>query len=127
MLSAEERRSVELALTGVNLGDHVMAGYRRQLAEQGVLDSRALQDCPPGVKVRVAGLEMVHQAPPTAKGHHFLTLEDEWAMINVIVRPDVYEKHRRVLQEAVLLIVEGTLQRQGEVVNVVAEKLQALR
>jgi len=65
---------------------------------------------------------VIHQAPPTAKGHHFITLEDEHGFFNVIVRPDVYAKYRRVFRESPLLIVSGEVQRQGVVVNLIAEE-----
>ena len=85
------------------------------------------------LKVRVAELEVVHQAPPSAKGHHFLTMEDEWAMLNVIVRPDVVTQTKKVpfqhgygLNGATLVVVKGTLQRNGNVINVVAERILPL-
>lgn len=76
--------------------------------------------------MRAAGLVVVHQAPPTAKCHHFITLEVEDGLINVIVRPDVYARYRRVLREAPLLIVEGVVQRRDGVVNLLALRAAAL-
>ncbi len=69
----------------------------------------------------------MHQAPPTAKGHHFITLEDEDGFINIIVRPGEYAQYRRVLRESPLLIIEGTLQRSRGVLNVIATSVAALR
>jgi DNA polymerase III alpha subunit len=63
---------------------------------------------------------VVHRAPSTAKGHHFVTLEDERGLINVIVRPKVYIRYRRILHTARLLIVEGVVQQKGGVTNLVA-------
>ena len=77
-------------------------------------------------KSRPAGLLVFHQAPPTAKGFHFLSLEDASGMMNVIVKPDVYISYRRVLREAPLLLVKGTVQRQGNVVNLVAQHIDSL-
>jgi DNA polymerase III alpha subunit len=71
--------------------------------------------------VRVAGLAVVHQAPPTAKGHHFITLEDEDGFVNIVVRPNVYPKFRTTLRTQPLLIVDGEIQRQGTVINVVLQ------
>jgi len=119
-LSRAEEMAAEYGVLGLSTGDHVMALYRPWLKKHDVLNSAGLTSCPDGVKVLVAGLVVVHQAPPTAKGHHFITLEDEDGMVNVIVRPDVYARHRRVLHAAPLLIVEGTVQRKGGVVNLVA-------
>ncbi len=47
-------------------------------------------------------------------------------MMNVIVKPDVYISYRRVLREAPLLLVKGTVQRQGNVVNLVAQHIDSL-
>jgi len=68
----------------------------------------------------------VRQKPPTAKGFCFLTLEDEGGMINVIVRPDKYEEYRQVVRRALLLLIEGGLQRQNGVINIMAEKIASL-
>jgi len=56
--------------------------------------------------------------PATAKGHLFVTLEDEEGLVNLIVRPDVYERYRGVLRNAPLLWIEGRLQREGQALSV---------
>ena len=70
--------------------------------------------------MRVAGLVVVHQAPPTANGHHFLTLEDETGLVDVIVRPKVYAAHRAVLNSAPILVVKGVVQKEGGRMSVLA-------
>ena len=119
-LSAVEALGLELAATGVTTGDHPLASQRGHLRRQGILDSDEVRRCPAGQSVRVAGWVVVHQAPPTAKGFHFVTLEDECGFINVIVRPAVYARFRRVLRAQPVLIVAGTVEREGAVTNVVA-------
>jgi error-prone DNA polymerase len=64
----------------------------------------------------------MHQAPPTANGFRFLTLEDEDGMMNIIIRPSVYERWRRVVRGVALLVVEGVVQCEGAVVNLLAER-----
>ncbi|MBN8595805.1 MAG: error-prone DNA polymerase, partial [Anaerolineae bacterium] len=76
-LSAAESAGMEVAMTGLSTGPHPMTIYRQRLQRKAVLSSADLTACPSGSQVRVAGLMVVHQAPPTAKGFHFLTLEDE--------------------------------------------------
>jgi len=66
----------------------------------------------------VAGLVVVRQRPPSAKGHVFITLEDEEGLINLVVRPAVYERCRDVLRDNPLLLVEGQLSREGGAMNV---------
>jgi error-prone DNA polymerase len=117
-----EALAAELQMTGVSAGQHVMAHHRVRLAEQGVLSSRDLAHCRGGELVWVAGQVTVIQSPPTAKGFWFLTLEDEFDMINVIIRPDVATRYRRVWRGSPLLAVWGRVQREGAVVNVLAQQ-----
>ena len=65
---------------------------------------------PTGGRVRVAGAVICRQRPGTAKGFLFLTLEDETGLVNVIVRPDLYERSREVLVAEPVLEVDGVLQ-----------------
>jgi error-prone DNA polymerase len=119
--------AVEYDLMGVMLREHPLALYRDRLDELGVLSSADLIECAPGAMVRVAGLAVVHQAPPTAKGHHFITLEDEDGFVNIVVRPNVYPKYRTTLRTQPLLIVDGEIQRQGAVINVVLQWVLVLK
>ena len=118
VLSEAERLGWEYELLGLAPGDHVMRLYRERLRTQGVLSSKELAERRNGQTVRVAGLVVVRQRPPTAKGHLFITLEDEEGLVNLIVRPHVYERHRDTLRNAPLLWVEGRLQREGHAVSV---------
>jgi len=77
--------------------------------------------------VHVAGLVVVHQAPPTAKGHHFITLEDENGMINVIIRPRVHDRYRRTWHESRLLIVQGQVQQAGGTTSLLAQRVAPLQ
>ncbi|MBC8171341.1 MAG: error-prone DNA polymerase, partial [Anaerolineae bacterium] len=125
-LSQHEQAGMEMAMTGLTTGDHPMQIYRQILQRRGILSSSDLNPCPAGKQVRVSGLLVVHQAPPTAKGYRFLTLEDEFGFINVIVRPKVYAQFRRVVREQPLLLVVGEVQHEGSVTNVVAVQLHSL-
>ena len=73
--------------------------------------------------VRLAGLAVSIQHPMTAKNFVFIALEDETGMINVTLRPGVYQAYRAVLHRSPLLVIDGTLQVEGEVLNVVARRL----
>jgi error-prone DNA polymerase len=76
--------------------------------------------------VAVAGLVVVRQRPGTASGVVFMSLEDETGLSNVVIWPDVFERFRREMARAPLLLVTGTLQRAGLVANVVAARLEPL-
>ncbi|MBK9053438.1 MAG: DNA polymerase III subunit alpha [Chloroflexi bacterium] len=120
VLSPLQELGWEQMVTGVSPANQVMAFYRAELTRRGFQDSQTLTQCVPGQRVKVAGLVVVHQAPPTAKGFHFITLEDERGMVNVVVRPRVYAQFRRLLHQERVLWVTGVVERQGTVVNVVA-------
>jgi error-prone DNA polymerase len=125
-LSPAEAMAAEYDLLGLSTGDHVMTLYRPWLTRKGILAGYELKAIKDGQRVRVAGLVVVHQAPPTAKGHHFITLEDEEGLINVIVRPGVYVHYRRIFHTARLLIVEGIVQKKGDVISLLALRATAM-
>jgi error-prone DNA polymerase len=81
---------------------------------------RTLRD---GSQVRVAGLVIGRQRPGTAKGITFITLEDETGMVNLIVEPRLFGENYSVARHAPMLLVKGRLERQGEVVHVLATSL----
>jgi error-prone DNA polymerase len=125
-LTRAEALAWEHDILGLSPGDHILALYRSRLAEQGILSTVNLAGQPHGRRVTVAGLVVVHQAPPTAKNFHFLTLEDEHHLIDVIVRPHIYIRYRRLLHTTPLLLVKGTVQRENGVINILAEGMEAL-
>jgi error-prone DNA polymerase len=125
-LSLAEAMAAEYGVLGLSTGDHVMTLYRPWLGRHGILSSRELETSADGGRVRAAGVVVMHQAPPTAKGHHFITLEDEEGLINVIVRPKIYTGYRHILHTAPLLIVEGMVQRRDSVVNLLALRVAPL-
>ena len=127
VLSRRERLGWEYELLGLAPGDHVMRLYRERLREQGVLSSKELEESEDGQEVRVAGLAVIRQRPPTAKGHVFITLEDEAGLVNLIVRPRVYQRCRDALRNAPLLWAEGRLQREGMAVSVLVYRATALQ
>lgn len=77
-------------------------------------------------KVRVAGLVGITQRPPTAKGMCFITLEDEFGFMNIVITPDVYQKYRTVVYTKSLLEIRGFIERVGDVINVRAESVLPL-
>jgi error-prone DNA polymerase len=126
-LSRAERLGWEYELLGLVTDDHVMNLYRRMLDAHDVLSSQQLATRHDGQKVRAAGRVVVRQRPPSAKGMVFLTLEDEVGLVNLVVRPNVYRRYREEIRNAVLLLVEGHLQREGQAFSVLVESAQMLR
>src|SRR5260221_685887 len=78
---------------------------------------------PGGPRARAAGIATGPQPPSTASGTVFVTLEDETGYVNVIVWPHLIERQRRELLGARLMGVEGVLEREGEVMHLVARRL----
>ena len=109
------------AITGLATEMHLMALYRERLEGRGVLSSRELESVRDGRRVRVAGMVAVRQAPPTAKGFVFLTLEDEWGLMNVIVPPRLFKGQREVWAEGLVLVVTGRVERGDGQINLKAE------
>jgi error-prone DNA polymerase len=105
-----ERLHADMAGTGVTVGRHPLHLHRAALDARGVVRACDLAARPSGGRVRVAGSVICRQRPGTAKGFLFLTLEDETGLVNIIVRPDLYQRSRDVLVAEPVLEVDGFLQ-----------------
>ncbi len=116
----------DYALLGTTLGPHPLKLLRGQLKARRCRDSRELAKLGHGRPIRVAGLVVGRQRPQTASGITFITLEDEFGMLNVVVRHDLAERQRRPFLESRLLQVEGILESSGEVRHVIAGRLHDL-
>jgi error-prone DNA polymerase len=108
---------------GLTLRRHPLALLRRKLRERRLATADDVRAAPQGRLVRTAGIVIGRQRPDTASGVIFVTLEDETGASNVIVRRDVGERQRRELLGARLLGVYGTIEREGEVVHILAGRL----
>ena len=113
----------DLWSTGVTPSGQVMEHFRELLAAQRVIPAAQLGTLPRNSACRVGGLVVTRQRPGTAKGFVFLTLEDETGLVNVIIRPNVYETFRRPIRSSSTLIIEGTLQKEGGCIDVLAQKI----
>ena len=125
-LGQVERMLWEYELLGLTTGEHLMSVYRELLRTQGVSSSEELQPRRDGETVWVAGQVIVRQRPPSAKGYAFITLEDETGLVNLIVRPNVYERYRNVLRNHPLMLVEGRLQRERQAISVLVYRATSL-
>ena len=125
-LSEGEAMTWDYELLGLSPDDHPLRLLRAGLRARGILDAVELAAQPSGKTVKVAGMVVVRQAPPTAKGHLFITLEDETGLINLIIRPDLYAREQRTLHGAAALMVEGRLQREGAALSVLVQALHRL-
>jgi error-prone DNA polymerase len=123
-LTAAELAALDYRITGVPTGPQVMSFYRDDLARRGIVRSIELAGMPHGRSVRIAGAIVVKQHPETAKGHVFLSLEDEVGISNAIVRPATYKRSKAVIDTSAAVVVEGVLQNVDGVVSVLARRIE---
>jgi error-prone DNA polymerase len=116
--------AADYASLGLTLGRHPLALLRPQLEALGFCTAARLREAAHGTRMRTAGLVTCRQRPDTASGVVFVTLEDETDCINLVVWRDLVERQRRELLGARLLGAAGVIERQGEVVHLVARRLE---
>ncbi|MBI3746835.1 MAG: PHP domain-containing protein [Chloroflexi bacterium] len=124
-ISEPERVGDAYAVVGLDARRQVVSLFRPALERLGAVTNAALADLRPG-PVRIGGLVVTRQHPMTAKGTVFLALEDETGMVNVTLWPDTWARLRGVVRRHALLLVDGDLQRESSVVNVVAREVRPL-
>jgi error-prone DNA polymerase len=108
---------------GLTLRRHPVAFLRGDLDRMRVIPALDLRTLRNGQNVIVAGLVLVRQRPGSAKGVMFITLEDETDVVNLVVWPSLFEKQRRIVLSAGMMACRGRVQREGEVIHVVADHL----
>ncbi len=113
----------DYATLRLSLGRHPLSLLRRRLECWRYVTTLALRGLENNCLARCAGIVSGRQRPGTASGVIFLTLEDETGLANVIVHPRLIEHQRRELLGSRLLGVLGVLQREGEVVHLIAKRL----
>ena len=120
-----ERLGDSYAILSLDARRQVVELFRPGMDRLGAVPAGMLAERPPG-RVVIGGLVVTRQHPMTAKGTVFLALEDETGMVNVTLWPAVWARYRNVVRRHALLLVEGTLQREASVVNLVARSVAPL-
>ncbi|MFG0330623.1 MAG: OB-fold nucleic acid binding domain-containing protein [Phycisphaerales bacterium] len=114
---------------GLSLKAHPMSFLRDSLDERCATRAEELRDeerWPHGKWITVAGVTLVRQRPGTASGIVFMTLEDETGIANLIIRPNIFERYRRSARHGTILLVHGKVERQGQVVHIMANRIEDL-
>lgn len=114
----EDYRATQLSLRA-----HPLAFLRDDLTRQRMKRCGDLKQMRDGTRLSLAGIVLVRQKPGSAKGVLFITLEDETGIANIILWPDRFEANRRIVMSAAMLGVTGRMQREGEVIHVIADTL----
>ena len=119
-MSDWDKMRTDYIILGMSPNVHPMTFLRPRLHE-GIVASRTLASLADATRVETAGLVVCRQRPGTAKGFVFMVLEDEFGLVNVIVKPDIYEAQRTLVRSEPFVIVRGELQRRDGITNLMAE------
>ena len=111
---------------GFTLRRHPVAFLRADLAAQKIASCAQAIETRDGRWTMTAGLVLVRQRPGSASGVIFVTIEDETGIANLVVWPKIFERFRRIVLSARMIAVKGRIQREGEVVHLVAQELRDL-
>ncbi|HUR43890.1 MAG TPA: error-prone DNA polymerase [Aestuariivirga sp.] len=108
----------------LSLKGHPMNFLRGLCEKERVIDNAKLKSVKNGASVSVAGIVLVRQRPGSAKGVVFLTMEDEYSICNAVVWPQVLETYRAIVMGSRLMLIRGRVQKAGEVLHVVANRIE---
>jgi len=122
LMTQAEHVVQDYASTGLSLKAHPVSFVREKLDLLKVTATGRLAQLKDGDPVKVTGLVTVRQRPGTAKGILFITIEDETGFANLVAFEKVFDKYRKEILQSRLLMVEGKLQIEGEVIHVIAHR-----
>jgi error-prone DNA polymerase len=125
-LSPQEQVFADYRAMGLSLKGHPVSFYRTELQQAQVATAAELARLADGRPARVAGLVILRQRPSTAKGITFVTLEDETGTANLVVKPQVWERYRKICRTSGAWIAHGKLENRSGVIHLVAERLEDL-
>ncbi|MDO6414625.1 error-prone DNA polymerase [Sphingomonas sp. BIUV-7] len=114
----EDYRTLQLSLRA-----HPLSFLRDDLSRRGVRRCADLTSIRDGKSVEVAGVILVRQKPGSAKGVLFITIEDESGVAQGILWPDRFEAQRRTVMSASMIGMRGIVQKEGEVIHVIIQKI----
>jgi error-prone DNA polymerase len=120
-----ERMLADYRLTSVSVGVHPLELLRPYLPAD-TLSTQALREQKHRTRVAVAGMAVARQRPATAKGIVFMLLEDEFGQVNLIVPPQVYDRHRAIVRGEPLLLAHGRFEKIDRNQNVLVDRLETL-
>jgi len=124
-MSSSEEMQADLWSTGISTV-HPVSFVREMLEEMGCVPiAETLEDPHHGTRIKAGGIVTHRQRPSTAKGVRFINLEDETGLLNVVVLPQVWEAHYEVARKAVGVVIEGILEHEDGVTNLVARRFSA--
>jgi error-prone DNA polymerase len=124
-MSDWDKMRADYIILGMSPNVHPMSFLRPRLHE-GIASTAMVESFEDGKPIEVAGLVVCRQRPETASGFIFMVIEDEFGLVNVVVKPNVYEAHRTLVRGEPFVIIRGELQRRDGVINLIAESFVPL-
>jgi error-prone DNA polymerase len=112
--------------TGLSPDSHPAQYIREHLEAAGAVPIARLARLEHGQRVRVGGIVTHRQRPATAGGITFMNLEDETGMLNVTCSPGLWQRYRKVARTSAALVVRGRLEKNEGVINLTADRLDAV-
>ena len=122
VMTTAEHVVQDYAATAFSLKAHPVSFVREKLKQLHVLSTKQLATLENGMQVKVAGLVLVRQRPGTAGGICFMTIEDETGFANLVIFKTLFETYRKEILQSRLIMVEGKLQIEGEVIHVIVTR-----
>jgi len=122
VMTKSEHVVYDYATTSLSLKAHPVSFIRDKLDQLRITPTQQLCKGKNGDFVKVAGLVLVRQRPGTAGGICFMTIEDETGFSNLVIFKNLFEKFRKEILQSKLIMVEGTLQIEGEVIHVIVRR-----
>jgi error-prone DNA polymerase len=113
----------DYATTSLSLKAHPVNFVREKLTMLHITSTKDLAKKKDGDSVKVSGLVLVRQRPGTAGGICFMTIEDETGHSNIVIFEKLFEEFRKEILQSKLIMVEGKLQIEGEVIHVIARRI----
>lgn len=129
--SDQERVEKDFAAFGTSLYCHpaklVKRSWQYEIPLKAITISEEIIKKSRGANIYIFGMVLVRQAPPSAKGMVFLTLEDEKGFINLAMAPPVYKKYHQLVDGRSFILARAKVQKNNEshsllVINVYAPK-----
>lgn len=118
-MSVSEHVVQDYASISLSLKAHPVSFIREKLAQLHIVPISTLSKCKDGDQVKLSGLVLVRQRPGTASGVCFMTIEDETGWANLVVFQNMFTIYRKEILQSRLIMVEGKLQIEGEVIHVI--------
>jgi error-prone DNA polymerase len=137
----EQEAEPPVELPPMAVGDHVIADYqtlrlslrahpvsflRADFDRRNIVTAAQLAHLPDGALIEIAGVVLVRQRPGTARGVIFMTIEDETGHANAVVWEWTFNRYRKVVIGSRLVLIRGRLQRQENIIHIIADSLKDL-